>query len=277
MKKRKKISGIIRIILLIIITITVLYPVFLIIQTSLKTEKDFIINPIGFSGKYHFNNFIDVFSAARMPISYLNSIILTACSLFGQIFLGSLAAYALTKMNFKKSGIIMNGFLLPMMVFSINIVVLPVYIIFQRLHLTNSLIGAIIIYIATGLPMAIFILAKFLIAIPIEISESAFVDGATHFQNYSKIILPLMKVPIITIIVINGLRIWNDFFVPIIFFTKRKIPTVTLGLYMFSDNYYTDWTKICADIVLMALPLVIVYAFLQKYVIEGVVAGSIKG
>ena len=277
MKKRKINPGFIfKIILLAIITIIILSPIFLVILTSFKTEAEFNSNPTGLPAGLSFKAYKQVFEYAGIPSSFLNSAIITIFSLLGQIFFGSLAAYALTKMNFKRSNIFLNIYLFPI-IFSIQMVILPVFIIFKYLNLINTHLGAIIIYIATGLPISVFILAKFLRTIPNSLCEAAQVEGASHFQIYYKIILPILKAPIAAIAIINGLAVWNDFFVPLMFFTEGKIRTLPLGIFLFNNPYFVKWTFVSADIVIIVLPLIVLYVALQKFIIKGVVEGAVKG
>lgn len=275
-KKRINAGFIFRIILLVIIAIIIISPIFFIILSSFRTEGEFNRNPIGLPTTLSFKAYERVFEVAGIPSAFLNSAIIALFSLLGQIFFGSLAAYALTKMNFKRSNIFLNIYLFPI-IFSIQMVILPVFIIFKYLNLINTHLGAIIIYIGTGLPITVFILAKFLKTIPDSLCEAAQVEGASHFQIYYKIILPIIKAPIAAITVINGLGVWNDFFVPLMFFTNGKIKTLPLGIFLFNQDHFVKWTYVSADIVITILPLIILYVALQRFVIKGVVEGAVKG
>jgi len=246
------------------------------ISTSLRTEQAFNSNPVSLPESINFNNFIRVFKLANIPAAMANSLIITAFSVLGQIFFGSLAAYALTKMNLKKSNVYLSMYLFPI-VFSIQMVILPVFVIFKYLNLIDTHLGVILIYIATGLPISVFILAKFLKTVPNSLCEAAQIEGASHFQIYYKIILPVIKAPIAAIAVINGLSVWNDFFVPFMFFTSGKIKTLPLGIYLFNQDHFIKWTYVSADILMTVFPLIIAYILLQKYVIKGVMEGSLKG
>jgi raffinose/stachyose/melibiose transport system permease protein len=113
--------------------------------------------------------------------------------------------------------------------------------------------------------------------IPYQISEAAIIDGARHLTIYSKLILPLIKSSIATTIVVSSLGIWNDFFLPLLFITNRNLQTLPLKLFTFRGEYASHWPNMCSLMVFMLLPVVIIYVFLQKYIISGVVAGSVKG
>lgn len=259
-----------------VIAAAALYPFFLIIMVSLKTLPDFKMRPLGWPGSLNFRGYITVFQRAAIPTAFKNSITITGLSMVVQVFFGSLAAYALTKMQFKRARFFSTAFLAPM-IFPITTVILPLYMLFKQLHLLNNLAGLVIIYGATGLPLAIFIFTSFMSTIPYQISEAAIIDGARHFIIYSKLILPLIKPSIATTIVVSSLGIWNDFFLPLLFITNRGLQTLPLKLFVFRGEYASHWPNMCALMVFMLLPIVIVYIFLQKYIISGVIAGSVKG
>jgi len=275
--KRKNIGFTFKIIFLIIFAGIIMFPMLLLFLYSIKAQKESInsfIDLFSFSN-IKFGNYIEAFKIGKVPVALLNSMIITLFSLLGQIFFGSLAAYALTKMKFKKSNIFLNLYLFPI-IFSIQMFVLPVFFIFNILHLIDTYIGAIIIYIATGLPITVFILAKFLKSVPDSICEAASIEGASHFQIYYKIIIPLIKAPISVIIIINGLYVWNDFFVPLMFLYSDKA-TIPLGIYNFFDQYWFNWNLVSAYVIMVILPLIIAYLALQRFVIKGVAEGALKG
>lgn len=276
MRKKKYGFGAAKIICLLLLAVIVLVPIIFLLSIAFKTESEFIKEPLGLPAHFSLDNFIRVYKLAEIPHVMLNSVIITVFSVFLQIIIGALAAYGLTKMKFKKSNLYINLFLIPM-IFSIQAVVIPVFLMFKQLSLLNSYIGAILIYTATGLALTIFILSKFFKGISDSVSEAAIVDGASHLTIFVRIILPLAKTPIATIIVINGLAVWNDFFVPLIFFTNGKIKTMPLSIYSFTQNHSSSWTLIFTDIIFIITPIIIVYIFLQKYIIKGVAAGAVKG
>lgn len=275
LQKTKKYNPL-KMLFLLIMTFLVLSPIVLLLTISFKTESEFIKEPIGMPVHLSFDNFFRVFDLANIPAVMANSMIITVFSVLIQIIVGALAAYGLTKMKFARSNLYLNLFLIPM-IFSIQAVVIPVFLMFKQLNLLNSYIGAILIYSATGLALTIFILAKFFKGVPDSICEAAIVDGASHLKIFFKIILPLSKTPIATIIIINGLGVWNDFFVPLIFFTDGKIKTMPLSIYTFTQNYSSSWTLIFTDIIFIIMPVIVIYTFLQKYIIKGVAAGAVKG
>ncbi|MDR0472180.1 MAG: carbohydrate ABC transporter permease [Treponema sp.] len=253
-----------------------LYPLFLTAMVSLKLIQDFKINPAGWPSSFNFRNYIMVFQRASIPQAYRNSILITGFSMVIQVIFGTLAAYALTKMQFKRTRFFSTVFLAPM-IFPITTIILPLYMFFRQIGLLNNFLGLIIIYGATGMPLAIFIFTSFMNTIPSQISEAAIIDGAGHFTIYSRLIIPLIRPAIATTIVVSSLGIWNDFFLPLLFITNRNLQTLPLKVFVFQTEYSNNWPSMCSLMIFMILPLIIAYIFLQKYIISGVVAGSVKG
>ncbi len=275
-KTKLKPKEIIRIFILLILTFITLFPFLILVMVSLKTKSDFMLNPLGIPIVWNFQNYITVFKRSNIMQSFLNSSTITVISVLFQIVFGAMVGYALTKMSFKHSKVFTSLFLVPM-IFPIQAIMIPIYIIFIKLGLVNTYFGLIIIYIATGLALVIFMMTSFMRTIPIEISESAFVEGAGHLTIFFKLILPLLKPIVATTAIISGLSIWNDFFMPLIMITKKDLKTLPLKIYDFMGQYSSDWTLIATCIVFVIVPIIIVYCMLQKYIISGVAAGAIKG
>ncbi len=268
--------SILRYLVLIFFTFITLYPFSLLVFTSLKTTKDYMKSSVAFPVHPQFSNFITVLEKSSIFQGFLNSITITGFSLMIEILFGALAAYALTKMNFKKAGKYQLFFLAPM-ILPIQIIAIPLYMIFTNIGLINSKTGIIMVYVATGLPLVIFMLTSFMKTIPNEISESAMVEGASEIQIFSKIVLPLLRPVIATITVISGLSIWNDFFMPLLLITNKSQKTLPLKIYDFMGQYNNNWPLVSTCIIYVLLPILILYIFLQKYIVAGVVAGAVKG
>lgn len=276
MKKRKILSSIAKYAVVCILALIVVFPFLLILLISLKSKAEFGISPMGIPKVWTLDNFITVYKVGKIPLAMFNSLFITCLAIFLQIIMGSLAAYALTKMRFKQSKTFSAAFLAPM-IFPMTTVIIPLYMLFKQIGLSNSLWGLVIIHTASGLSMVIFILTSFMGTIPIQISEAATVDGASHIRAYRQIIMPLVKPAVATTTIISGLSIWNDFFLPLIMITDPKKSTLPLKIFVFQSQYSDEWTKICACVVFLVVPILIAYVALQRQIISGVVAGSVKG
>ena len=272
---RKYLPNTIRLIFLILFTIVTIYPFMLMVFVSFMTSADFINNPLGLPSSFlNFENFELVFQRGRIIRAFFNSLLVASVALTIQIIFGSLVGYALTKMGFVRAKLFTVLFLIPLI---LPPQIIAVYLIFLRLGLLNTYFGLFIYYGAIGLPLVIFIFTSFTRTIPIQISECAFVEGASHLMIYTLIIMPLLKPVISTVIVISGLSIWNDFFGPLILITRSSLRTLPLTIFHFTGMYSANWPAITACLVILVLPILIVYVVLQKHIIGGVVAGSVKG
>jgi raffinose/stachyose/melibiose transport system permease protein len=271
-----KFMGILKLVGALLLAAVIIYPFAMLAIISLKTQDEFGINPMGLPIKWTIENYIDVVINGHLLRAAANSLIITISSMFIQIFFGSLAAYALTKMNFKRAKLFSVAFLIPM-IFPIQTVIITLYLMFKQLHLLNSLKGMIILEAAGGLPMVVFILTSCMSTIPKQISEAAIVDGASHFIIYRKIIFPLLKPAIATTIVISGLGIWNDYYTPLIMISDSKLEPMPVKVFSFLGQYVSNWPAISSGIVFLVLPVMILYIFMQRYIISGVAAGSVKG
>lgn len=262
--------------LLVALSLIVLYPFFLLTITSLKSKADFSRNKAGLPREIVWENYETVFVRAKIPETAWNSLTITATSVFFQVLIGSLAAYALSKMRIKRADVYTSLFLIPM-IFSSQVVIIPLFLMFRVLKLLNTAEGLIIVYVAGGLPMSIFMLSRFMKGVPDSLSESALLDGAGHWQIYWRVVMPLTKVAISTLVIVNGLSVWNDFFLPFMFFTSGRLKTLPLNTYLFTEEHGARWNLVCTNMVYTVLPMLMLYLFLQKYIIHGVVAGAVKG
>ena len=273
---RRSVSFGVQMCVLTLAALIVLYPLFLIVSNSLKSKEEFARNRVDPPKTIAFENYAQVWREGRIPETTRNSFLIALFSLAGQIVIGSLAAYALTKMGLKRAETLSALFLLPM-IFSSQLVIIPLFLMFRALRMLNTVQGIVLIYIAGGLPLTIYMLSRFMNSVPNALTESARIDGANHFTIYSRIIMPLTKVALSTLIVINGLGIWNDFFLPYMFFTSSKLRTLPLNTYLFREEHGAQWHLICTNMVFTITPVLVVYLFLQKFIISGVVAGAVKG
>lgn len=276
--RRKKLDAYVyvRMFLLIIFAVVAIAPFLVLPLISLKTKSEFLREPLALPKVLDFENYIEVFERAKILKTFFNSLFIMVGTLVVEIFAGSLAAYGITKMNYKHANKFSLAFMIPM-IFPVQSITVPLYLIFRKLELLNTFTGLILIDAAIGLPVVIFIMTSFMKTVPIQISESAFVDGAGHFTVFMKIIFPLLKPVVSTIIVISGLGIWNDFYMPMVMITDQSKKTLPLKIYDFMGQYSNDWTLVCTCIIFVILPIIVLYCIMQRHIISGVIAGSVKG
>ena len=273
--KKLSIQFVTKMCFLVLMAVIVFFPFGILVMNSVKTDAEFIYNPAGWPEQFAFSNYVEVFFLGRIANGFVNSTVITSVSLVLQLAFCSLAAFALVKMGFKHTATFKTLFLLPLLL-SAQVVVLPVFLIYSRLGLLTTHLGAILIYVAHGIPIGILILVSFMQNVPDEVCDAAKIDGASPFQVYYLVALPMLKTPLATVAILNGLYIWNDFFVPFMFFTKGdSIDTMPLSILHFVQTFGLRWTMIAADVVYIVTPVLLAYIFLQRYVVGGVTAGAL--
>lgn len=277
LKAKRKLRLSILEIFIIGIAIIFIYPVFLMGINSFKTLREVIIDIIALPNNLIFENYSNVIDKMNYGRLFLNNIIITVVGIVGIVAFSSLASYILDRRRTKYTRIaqllIITPMLIPFQTFMITLLKLM-----NTLKLSGSLLGLGIQYWGFGIPMATFIYVNFMRTIPREIDESAVIDGASTFQTFFHIIFPILKPVTITVIVLDVMWIWNDFLLPLLMVnSSEKTKTLVLSAYTFVGQYNTQWHYAMTAMVLAILPSVIFFILLQKYIVKGVVAGSIKG
>lgn len=263
-------------IVLITFSIVCLYPIIWMFLASFKTNDELYINPWGLPEKFRLDNYIRAIVEGNVGTYYVNSIIITGVVLFVSVCLSCMASYAITRMNWKCSKIVLNIFLLGMFI-PVHATIVPLFSLFKTLRLLNTRLAVIISHIAFSFPMAIFIMTGFLSTIPRDIEEAAVMDGCSIYRIFLQIIFPISKSSIVTVAVIIFINSWNDLLLPQIFLTDRVKMPLPVGLTEFRGEYSTDYVSMIAAVVLVIIPSIIVYILLHKNIMEGMIAGAVKG
>ena len=220
-------------------------------------------------------NYGNSWKLTKFPIVFLNTLLITVFSVLGIILISSMAAYALVRTENKLSWIIFLFFTFAMVV-PFQVIMFPMVKVAKIFGVAGSIPGIVLIYMAVGCPMAIFMYHGFIKGIPMELEESAALDGAGRFRTFFSVVLPLLTPITSTIAILDVLWIWNDFLLPLIILTK-KVVTVQLAQYYTRGAYSRDFGMELASLVLAVLPVIIFYMFMQRYIIKGVIAGAVKG
>lgn len=264
-------------IMLIIGSILVLSPIYIIFVAAFKDNKEYM-----FSGTLalpknflNFDNFTNVINKGHLILGFKNTFILMIISVALSIMLGTMVAYALGRFEFRFKYLIMGAFLVSTIIPSITTSV-ATFSIIKGLHLYNTIFAPILLYIGTDI-MQIYIFLQFISKIPYELDESAMVDGASYFRIYRTIILPQMRSAIVTMVILKALAIYNDMFTPYLYMPKSSLRTVTTAIIAFSSDQNSQWNVMAAGILAVLLPTLILYLFVQKYIIAGLADGSVKG
>ncbi|GIP58802.1 carbohydrate ABC transporter permease [Paenibacillus woosongensis] len=275
--KSKKAGRIVFEIFMVILSLLFLYPLFLTIINSLKSFSEVMTDVIALPKSLAFENYSYVWKYINYPRLFLNNTVITVLGLAGIVLISSIAAYKLARTKSKMSNLIYFIVIMPMLI-PFQSIMLSVLQMAKNFHLSDSTWGLGILYWGFGAPLAMFIYHGFVKGIPNEIDESATIDGASGFRLFFRVIFPLLKSVTTTIIIIDVMWIWNDFLLPLLMVNgSPTTKTLTLAAYTFVGQYTSDWQYAMTAMVMAVLPSIIVFMFLQKHIVKGVVAGAVKG
>lgn len=276
-KNKKIIANTAKYIALGFLSIIVVIPIYYLVVTTFKTPTEAAVSPMALPSHIDFSGYVNAFQKMKYPRAFKNTLIITGCSVVGLIIVSSMCGYVLNRKG--KHKVAQSVFLLILsgMMFPYQMSILGLYKVIQQMHLMNSLLGVILINIAINIPFATFLIKSFVNTIPIELEEAARIDGCGTFRTFWIITFPLMKPTIATVAILNTLTIWNDFMGPLYFLQSRENNVILQEVYRNIGQFSTDWTSLFPMMVLGVLPLVIFYLFMQRYIIGGVMNGSVKG
>lgn len=277
MLNKNKAGRIVLEVVMVILSLIFLYPLFLTIINSLKSFSEVMTDVIALPKTLVFENYSYVWKYINYPRLFMNNATITILGLAGIIMVSSIAAYKLARTKSRASAIIYFLCIMPMLI-PFQSIMLTVLQMAKNLNLSESTWGLGILYWGFGAPLALFIYHGFVKGIPKEIDESATIDGASGFRLFFSVIFPLLKSVTTTIIIIDVMWIWNDFLLPLLMVNgSPATKTLTLAAYTFVGQYTSDWQYAMTAMVMAVLPSIIVFIFLQKYIVKGVVAGAVKG
>ncbi len=273
--KTSPITILLKYLLLGFISLVMLYPIAMIFMTSLKTPQDFMGNPVGLPSQISFANYKSVWAQINFGRYSLNSILTTGISVIGIAILGAMAAYCLTH-YFKKSNWVLNYFMLGMMI-PTQSTIITMFLLLNKLHLNNKFTGLILSYIAINIPLAILIFSGYFRTIPKELEEAAMLDGCGEMRTFWKVVMPISKPTIATVIILTGMSVWNDFFLPLVLVTDKEKYTLAVGLLRLRGEFSVPWPEFFSAMGLIIIPIIILFLMMQNQFIKGMTSGSVKG
>jgi raffinose/stachyose/melibiose transport system permease protein len=263
-------------IVLIGLVIFALGPLVVLLFNSLKSQQEIGKNPLGWPQTFVWSNFGKAWDVGNFATTMRNSGILVAITVTGVIILGGMAAYSLAKLDLPGQGGVMLyllvGSSLPLQLFLV-----PLFFLWQRLSLTNSLPGLALIYIAVNAPLAIFLLRSYMIQLPRDFEDAARVDGAGEIRIFTSIVVPLAWPGFLTVGLVVALSVWNEFLLATVFLTDQKLFTVVTSYYNFTTQFSRNWALTSAGAMLMIFPIIAIFLLLQRRFIDGLTQGGLKG
>ena len=263
-------------IFLLLLVVVYLYPLFWMVNVSLKSKAEVFSNPFALPEVLQLGNYISAWTAGKLGISMLNSIIVCVAALVLSMAIGSLAAFGIARMRWKFSKLVMSYFLIGMMV-PVHCVLIPLFVRFTKLGLTNSLLGLVIPYTVFSLPLTIFLLVGFFQSMPGEIFEAACIDGCNIYQCFFEIALPLAKTGFFVSGLMTFVGNWNELLLAMVFISDASKKTLPVTLTYFVAPYETNYTQMFAAIVIAIAPSILVYCMFSNQIVEGLTVGAVKG
>ena len=277
LKQKRKLKQIILVICILLLALLYIYPIFLMCINAVKPFGEVVVDVIKLPSTVEWGNFTYVMEKMQYGKLFLNNVEITVIGIIGIVIISSLTAYILDRKKNGYTKIAKTIITMPMLI-PFQTIMISLLKVMTTIHFSGSKVGLGIQYWGFGIPMAPFIFYNFMKTIPKEIDESACIDGAGTFKTYSLVIFPLLKSVTFTVIVIDVMWIWNDFLLPLLMVNgSNDTKTLVLAAYSFVGQFNTQWHYAMASMVLAVLPSVIIFIFLQKYIVEGVVAGAVKG
>jgi len=262
---------------MILLACLYIYPVFLMANNSLKPFKEILTDVLALPSKIAWDNYSYVIEKMEYFRLFWNNVVITVIGIAGIVAFSAMAAYILDRRKTPLTKPIHTFIITPMLI-PFQTIMITLLKFMNIIHLNGSTWGLGIQYWGFGIPMATFIYYNFMKSIPKEIDESAMIDGASTFRTFRMIIFPLLKTVTATVVVLDVMWIWNDFLLPLLMVNSTPASkTLVLAAYNFVGSLNTKWHYALAAMVLAILPSVIVFIFLQRYIVDGVVAGAVKG
>jgi raffinose/stachyose/melibiose transport system permease protein len=249
-------------------------PLFMVVVNSLKDLAGAAEMSLTLPKVWHFENYETVYREANILQAFKNSLVITFIAVAGLVMFSAMAGYVLQRRKNKFTEIvnlvIILGLVVPMFI-------IPTYILTKKLHLTDGLEGMILVSIAINFPIGVFLFSGYYKTIPKDIDESALLDGCGPYELFFRIIFPLLMPITASNIVIQFLSVWNDFGTSIYFLNSQAKYNLVMTTFLFFGTHSANWNYVFADLVFISVPVLIMYVFLQRFVISGLTSGAIKG
>ena len=262
--------------LLIVNTLLVLLPIFFMVLSSFKTTREIFQRPFSVPAELVWQNYAAVWEAAHFSIYFRNSVVVAVASMALILVTSTLAAYALGRYQFWGNDLIYLYFLTGIMV-PIRLAIIPLFVLMRDLHLLDTHGSLVLVYAASGLPSAIFILTGFFRTLPRDLDNAARIDGAGELTVLLRVMLPRVRPALAIVTVYNIIPIWNDFFFPLVFIHQDRLKTLPLGMTVFFGEFATNWALLFAGLTLAAAPVLGLYILMSQQFIKGLTAGAVKG
>jgi raffinose/stachyose/melibiose transport system permease protein len=249
-----------------------LAPMLMLVLTALKSPAEFNKDAVAMPGELRLDNFFEAWDKANFPRYLVNTILYTVASTVIFVVTGVFLAVAIARRFVRGGGLLFTLFLIAIF---LPPALIPQFQLILRLGLYNNPVGYILLFVVN--PIGIVILVGYIRTIPLELDEAAAIEGCGYIRYVLQIMMPLIKPAIATVAVLHSIGVWNELILATIYLTREDHYPITRGLIVFNGVYGNNWPLIAAAVLMIALPMVVFFVFMQRYIIGGVTAGSVKG
>ena len=277
--RNKKIRHALMLVLLVILFLLFIFPFILVIINVFKVKADITVDPLALVGAHGFTleNFPEAMEKMEFWKVFANSAIVTIFSTIFTLLLSSMAAFVIVRNNWKLTALLFS-LMIASMVIPFQVLMIPLVSLYGGiLGILNHRATLIFMHVGFSLSMATFMFhGAIKTNVPVSLEEAATIDGCTRWQTYWKVVFPLLKPTIATVAIIDAMAFWNDYLLPSLVLAKKELYTIPIATQMFSGTFSTDIGLIMAALLLAMLPILILYLFLQRFIVEGVTSGAVK-
>lgn len=278
--RKKRISNALMILVLVILFLMFIFPFLMVIVNVFKTKGDITSNPLALLGSHGFTleNFPNAMKKMNFWNAFGNSLLVTVSSTVFTLLLSSMAAFVIVRNNWKACVLLFSA-MIASMVIPFQVLMIPLVSLYGGIFgVLNSRITLIFMHIGFSLSMATFMFhGAIRTNIPMELEEAALIDGCTRWKTYWRVVFPLLKPTIATVAIIDAMAFWNDYLLPSLVLGRKELYTIPIATQVFYGTYSTDMGLVMAALLLAMLPILLLYLFLQRYIVEGVTSGAVKG
>jgi raffinose/stachyose/melibiose transport system permease protein len=261
--------------LMLAIAIAAIYPVYYMVETSLKTRQAWTADQFGLPIPPTLENYTALLQDGRIPVWFMNSVLVTSVSVAAATVVATLAAFAIARLRFRGRTVLLR-LLIALMVIPPAVLILPLFLGMQPLGLTNTYQGVILIYTGMLVPFSVYMLSSFFRTLPAELFEAARIDGASTLRILRSIVVPLSGPGFVTLIVVNAMWVWNELLIALVFLQDDHKRTLMAGLTTLKGRYAVNEPAVMAGMFLGVLPILLLFLFGQRFFVRGLVAGAVK-
>ncbi len=274
--KKPKVPDFILLAVTIVLAIIFIYPVLFALMSAFKSNGDILKSPVALPTSFYTQNFQDLFAQSDFATAIIHSVFLTVVSEVLIVCIVPMAAYGIERRPGKMTSFIYSFFLAGMMI-PFHLYMFPLFKQMKTFRIFGTMAGPIVCYIAGSIAFGTLLYSSFLKGIPLEIEEAAQIDGCSPFQTFWQVTFPLLGPCTGSMVILNGLGIWNDYLMPYLALPSGKAKTITVEIASFVGQYTARWDIVFAGTIISIIPALVIFCMFQKYFVKGITAGAAKG